>query len=164
MTMPPAGLPTIDASDAAAGRGRRRPAAPLIVDVRERDEFVADRAHGAVLVPMSEFAARHEELPKDRPLFDGLRRRQPLGVRDDVPAPERLDGRPRTSPAAWRAGTRRAVAGRPAADRCASRRRRSRPGRSNADATERVQDGSIRGCRRSRGPATRALAGLDRDR
>ena len=50
------------ATDDQAGR-------PLLVDVRERDEFTARRAVGAVLLPISEFVARHEELPRDRPLL-----------------------------------------------------------------------------------------------
>jgi rhodanese-related sulfurtransferase len=41
----------------------------LLVDVRERDEFAAQRAAGAVLVPISEFVARHGELPRNRPLL-----------------------------------------------------------------------------------------------
>ena len=43
--------------------------APLVVDVRNPDEFAADRIAGAVLVPLPEFAARFRELPADRPLF-----------------------------------------------------------------------------------------------
>lgn len=42
---------------------------PLLVDVREESEFAEVRAPGAVLVPMSSFAARAGELPKDRPLM-----------------------------------------------------------------------------------------------
>src|SRR5438093_388654 len=42
---------------------------PLLVDVREESEFAEVRAPGAVLVPMSSFAARAAELPKDRPLM-----------------------------------------------------------------------------------------------
>ena len=42
---------------------------PLIVDVRERNEFEQERVDGVVLLPISEFVARHEELPKDRPLL-----------------------------------------------------------------------------------------------
>ena len=42
--------------------------APLLVDVRERNEFVEVRAPGAVLYPTSSFLLRVEELPKDRPL------------------------------------------------------------------------------------------------
>ena len=67
MTMPPA-LPTVDVAEAER-RLREDPASPLLVDVREMSEFLDVRAPGAVLVPMSEFAARAGELPKDRPLL-----------------------------------------------------------------------------------------------
>ena len=67
----PAGIPSISPRDAAAelDAGREDPKGPLLVDVRERDEFVTERASGAVLAPISEFAARHGELPRDRPLL-----------------------------------------------------------------------------------------------
>jgi rhodanese-related sulfurtransferase len=42
--------------------------APLLVDVRERSEFIQVRAPGAVLYPTSSFLLRFEELPRDRPL------------------------------------------------------------------------------------------------
>lgn len=42
---------------------------PLIVDVREPDEFARARIEGVVLMPISQFVARHAELPKDRPLL-----------------------------------------------------------------------------------------------
>ena len=42
--------------------------APLLVDVRERNEFVEVRAPGAVLYPTSSFLLRFEGLPRDRPL------------------------------------------------------------------------------------------------
>jgi rhodanese-related sulfurtransferase len=69
MTMPPQGLPTIDVSEASARLEAADPTGPLLVDVREKDEFRTVRANGAVLVPMSEFAARSGELPKDRPIL-----------------------------------------------------------------------------------------------
>ena len=69
MTQPPASIPTISVSDASARLEAADPTGPLLVDVREMDEFRAVRANGAVLVPMSEFQARHAELPKDRPIF-----------------------------------------------------------------------------------------------
>jgi rhodanese-related sulfurtransferase len=61
-------LPSIDVVEADR-RLREDPDRPLLVDVRELNEFVDIRAPGAVLVPMSSFAARAEELPKDRPLL-----------------------------------------------------------------------------------------------
>ena len=69
MTMPPGGLPTIDVSDASARLEAADPEGPILVDVREKDEYRTVRANGAVLVPMSEFAQRAAELPKDRPIF-----------------------------------------------------------------------------------------------
>ena len=66
-----AGVPSIGPSEAAAEleAGAGQSGSPLLVDVRERDEFEARRAVGAVLLPISELVARHEELPKDRPLL-----------------------------------------------------------------------------------------------
>jgi rhodanese-related sulfurtransferase len=55
----------LDAGRATDDQARR----PMLVDVRERDEFAARRAVGAVLLPISEFVARHEDLPRDRPLL-----------------------------------------------------------------------------------------------
>lgn len=52
----------------AAGAGSHGSAAPLLVDVRERNEFIEVRAPGAVLYPTSSFLLRFEELPRDRPL------------------------------------------------------------------------------------------------
>ena len=53
-----------------ATRCRRRPAAPLIVDVREPDEFAAERVAGRRARCRSRSSSpRHEELPKDRPLL-----------------------------------------------------------------------------------------------
>jgi len=43
-------------------------AMPILVDVRERHEFAAIRAPGAVLYPTSSFLLRREELPRDRPI------------------------------------------------------------------------------------------------
>ena len=65
------GVPSISVRDAAAAVAASEGAAdaPLLVDVREADEFATPRAVGAVLVPISEFADRHVELPKNRPLL-----------------------------------------------------------------------------------------------
>ncbi|HEX2754746.1 MAG TPA: rhodanese-like domain-containing protein [Candidatus Limnocylindrales bacterium] len=71
--MMPAGVPSIAPRDAAAATDPSTatdPATrPLIVDVREADEFSRERVAGAVLLPISQFVARHRELPKDRPLL-----------------------------------------------------------------------------------------------
>lgn len=61
-------IPTIDVAEAER-RLREDPASPLLVDVREANEFEDVRAPGAVLVPMSAFAARAGKLPPDRPLM-----------------------------------------------------------------------------------------------
>jgi rhodanese-related sulfurtransferase len=67
--MNPAGaIPTIDVAEAER-RLREDPTRPLLVDVRETNEFEAVRAPGAVLVPMSTFAASAGDLPTDRPLM-----------------------------------------------------------------------------------------------
>ena len=69
MTNPPA-IPSITPAEAAAASGAAADASPpLIVDVREPDEFARERVEGAALVPISQFVARHGELPKDRPLY-----------------------------------------------------------------------------------------------
>ena len=52
----------------AATAGAVGAGAPLLVDVRERSEFIQVRAPGAVLYPTSSFLLRFEELPRDRPL------------------------------------------------------------------------------------------------
>jgi len=71
-------IPTIDVHEAATGHGAGAGlngaagaddvGSPLLVDVRERNEFVQVRAPGAVLYPTSSFLGRFEELPRDRPL------------------------------------------------------------------------------------------------
>jgi rhodanese-related sulfurtransferase len=61
-------IPSIDVAEAER-RLREDPDRPLLVDVREANEFVDVRAPGAVLLPMSSFAARAGELPADRPLM-----------------------------------------------------------------------------------------------
>ena len=62
------GLPSIDVGEAER-RLREDPGRPLLVDVREANEFADVRAPGAVLLPMSTFAVRAGELPKDRPIM-----------------------------------------------------------------------------------------------
>jgi len=71
--MMPQGVPSITAREAAAAvdpAGAPDPATrPLIVDVREADEFASERIAGVALVPISQFVARHQELPRDRQLL-----------------------------------------------------------------------------------------------
>ncbi len=63
--------PAIRSIDVAEADRRMRDDAdrPLLVDVREPHEFQEVRAPGAVLLPMSSFAARAGELPSNRPLM-----------------------------------------------------------------------------------------------
>ena len=42
---------------------------PLLVDVRERNEFAEVRVPGSVLLPLSELQTRFRELPSERPLL-----------------------------------------------------------------------------------------------
>jgi rhodanese-related sulfurtransferase len=69
MTQPNDALPTIDVTEASARLEAADADGPLLLDVREAYEFETVRANGAVPMPMSEFADRHGELPKDRPIF-----------------------------------------------------------------------------------------------
>jgi rhodanese-related sulfurtransferase len=64
----PGTLPTVDVAEADR-RLREDPAGPLLLDVREPNEFEAVRAPGAVLLPTSVFAARLADVPADRPLL-----------------------------------------------------------------------------------------------
>ena len=66
-------IPMLSVVDADAAR--RAPngtpagiAMPILVDVRERHEFAAIRAPGALLYPTSSFLLRFEKLPRDRPI------------------------------------------------------------------------------------------------
>jgi rhodanese-related sulfurtransferase len=70
MTFPPA-VPSIEPAEAERRLREGDPdgRTPLLVDVRNMDEFLEARIPGARFIPLPEFAARFEELPKDRPLF-----------------------------------------------------------------------------------------------
>ncbi len=68
MTFRGPSLPTIDVNEADRRLGSDDPA-PLLLDVRERDEFATGRAPGAVLLPTSSFLVRFEALPRDRPIL-----------------------------------------------------------------------------------------------
>lgn len=63
------GIPSVDVQAAASRAGTAAADRALIVDVREDDEFAAVRVEGVTHLPMSGFAARAAELPKDRPLL-----------------------------------------------------------------------------------------------
>jgi rhodanese-related sulfurtransferase len=64
--MRPGAVPSVEPRDAA--KRLAGPERPLLVDVRERDEFEEARIADAVLVPMSELQARASSLP-ERPLL-----------------------------------------------------------------------------------------------
>ncbi|MDQ3491891.1 MAG: rhodanese-like domain-containing protein [Chloroflexota bacterium] len=65
----PAPIASVDVSTAAQRLSGSSDPAPLLIDVRERDEFMALRIEGAVLMPLSSFADTFERLPRDRPLL-----------------------------------------------------------------------------------------------
>ncbi|MEX1170086.1 MAG: rhodanese-like domain-containing protein [Chloroflexota bacterium] len=65
---PPSALPSVDVAQADR-RLREDPARPVLLDVREPNEFVAVRIPGAMLLPTSTVTTRLDELPPDRPLF-----------------------------------------------------------------------------------------------
>jgi rhodanese-related sulfurtransferase len=68
----PSRIPSVDVMEADAllrdaPDGQR--SAAVLLDVREPGEFFMLRAPGAALLPISQFIARHGELPKDRTLL-----------------------------------------------------------------------------------------------
>jgi phage shock protein E len=67
----PAGVPSISPAEAERRLREGDPdgRTPLLVDVRNPDEYLVERVTGSRLLPLPEFAARFEELPRDRPLF-----------------------------------------------------------------------------------------------
>ena len=69
MTQPPSAIPTIDVTEADRRRREDAPS-PLVIDVREPNEFATVRLEdGVALVPLSQFGQRWQELPRDRPLL-----------------------------------------------------------------------------------------------
>jgi rhodanese-related sulfurtransferase len=56
---------------------------PLLVDVRQEVETRSGAVPGAVLIPLTEFGRRYEELPRDRPILTICRsnHRSPLAAR-----------------------------------------------------------------------------------
>lgn len=61
-------IPTVDPIEAER-RIREDPSGPLLLDVREPNEFMAVRVAGAALVPTSTFLLKIRDLPTDRPLL-----------------------------------------------------------------------------------------------
>ena len=64
----PQTIPAVDVRTAHE-RSADSEAGTMLLDVREPDEFATVRAEGAVLMPMSTFVLRMNELPKDRPIL-----------------------------------------------------------------------------------------------
>jgi rhodanese-related sulfurtransferase len=58
-------VPAIDVHEAK----RRAEQGTLFLDVREDHEFSQSRIPGTVLIPLSEFVERFEELPKDKQIL-----------------------------------------------------------------------------------------------
>ena len=49
---------------------RRDPVRPaVLLDVRERDEFMSVRIDGSLFIPMSQLGVRLQDIPKDRPIM-----------------------------------------------------------------------------------------------
>ncbi len=64
----PAGIPALDPLYADIRRSDPRQPAVLL-DVRERDEFLQVRVAGSLFIPMSQLGVRLDEVPKDRPVL-----------------------------------------------------------------------------------------------
>ena len=64
----PQGIPAVD--PLYADLRRRDPVRPaVILDVRERDEYLRSRIDGSLFIPMSQLGARLFEVPNDRPVL-----------------------------------------------------------------------------------------------
>ncbi|MFN8630153.1 MAG: rhodanese-like domain-containing protein [Chloroflexota bacterium] len=64
----PQAIPALD--PLYADLRRRDPVRPaLLVDVRERDEFMRVRVEDCLFIPMSTLGVRLDEIPKDRPIL-----------------------------------------------------------------------------------------------
>lgn len=62
-------VPSVDVAKAHERLGNPIGPRPLLLDVREPDEFVRVRADGAVLLPLGSLPARWRDLPRDRPIL-----------------------------------------------------------------------------------------------
>ena len=61
--------PTVTVVEAAERLRTETDPAPLLVDVRERNEFAVMRVPGSVLLPLSTLSTTYDQLPTDRPLL-----------------------------------------------------------------------------------------------
>lgn len=59
----------IHIAELAAELAEEMPSRATIVDVREREEYVAGRVPGVVSIPMGQLAHRVHELDRSRPLY-----------------------------------------------------------------------------------------------
>lgn len=63
-------LPTVDVREAKRRLDEATPGAePILLDVRELNEFTEQRVAGAVLLPISRFALGFRQVPQDRPIL-----------------------------------------------------------------------------------------------
>ena len=69
MNQPGGAIPTVGVAETAERARAPEDERPLLVDVRETDERVAARVDGAVHLPMSSFASRYNELPRNRSIL-----------------------------------------------------------------------------------------------
>jgi rhodanese-related sulfurtransferase len=61
-------IPQLAPAELQQWRADAARSAPLVIDVRERWEFEYCRIDGSVSMPLSEFARRYVELPREMPL------------------------------------------------------------------------------------------------
>lgn len=61
--------PTVTVLEAAARLDAATDPRPVLVDVRERNEFALMRVPGSVLLPLSTFTTTYDQLPTGRPLL-----------------------------------------------------------------------------------------------
>ena len=101
----------IDPRDAAAALTSAVP--PVLIDVRESDEFEQGAINGAVHIPRGNLESRIEAAVPDRgdAAILSLPVRRALGLRRQGAAGARLRARRRRWPAASRAGSRTATSG-----------------------------------------------------
>jgi rhodanese-related sulfurtransferase len=69
MNQPARAIPSVDVAETAARLDGGAPDRPLLLDVREPDELRAARVEGAAHLPMSSFAQRYGDLPRDRQIL-----------------------------------------------------------------------------------------------
>ncbi len=62
-------VPQVDVRETqrrVAGGAGGEEAGAVLIDVREQWEYLQERAPGAILIPLSQFVRRYEEIPRDR--------------------------------------------------------------------------------------------------